>query len=90
MFLVLTEFSLFMNNLLGQIKKLSGDRMDLSRKIYITSFDDIGSITEGTNRIISNLRNTFSRVRKMNGLMDGMASGIRAAQFRTPLRASTR
>ncbi len=107
MFLVLTEFSLSMKNLLRQVKKLSGDRMDLSSKIYITSFDDIGSITEGMNRIISNLRNTFSkvreaiseayrtsghardtvseskeRVREMNGLMDGMASGIEE-QIRT-------
>lgn len=65
--LVLAEFSLSMKNLLNQVRNLSGDRMDLSRKIYITSFDDIGSITEGMNRIIGNLRNTFSRVREAIG-----------------------
>jgi methyl-accepting chemotaxis protein len=66
-FLIFTEFSLSLKNLQAQISKLSGEKMDLSQKIYITSFDDIGTITEGMNRIIGNLHSTFSRVRRATG-----------------------
>jgi methyl-accepting chemotaxis protein len=67
-FLILTEFTLSMKNLLRQIESLSGDRMDLSRNVYITSFDDIGIVTEGMNHIIGNLRNTFSSIRQAIGV----------------------
>lgn len=77
-FLIFTEFSLSLKNLEAQIHQLSGAKMDLSRKIYITSFDDIGTITEGMNRIIGNLHATFSRVRRATG--DAYSSSSHAGE----------
>jgi len=63
--IALIENQSHLNNLKNQIESLSGGKMDLSKRINVISFDDIGKMTSGINNIISNLSETFKSIKKL-------------------------
>ncbi len=64
LFIILLETRSYVNNLSYQIKNMTGGKLDLTKRINITSFDDIGEITNGINTIIDNLSRTFQEIKK--------------------------
>lgn len=63
LYLVLYEYRSHVINLISQIEKLTNDNIDLSKRINIISFDDIGIMTSGINKIITNLLDTFKSIK---------------------------
>lgn len=59
---LLWENQAHITTLQRQIDRLSNGNMDLARRINIVSFDDVGYLTSGMNRILDNLQNTFRRI----------------------------
>jgi len=62
-YLILYEYRSHVKNLINQIFKLTDDNMDLSKRINIISFDDIGVMTSEINKIILNLSKTFKSIK---------------------------
>ncbi len=62
LFILLWENQAHIKNLQSQIDRLSSGSMNLSRRINIISFDDIGYLTAGMNRIMDDLQETFRQV----------------------------
>jgi methyl-accepting chemotaxis protein len=61
---ILLENQSYIDNLRKQIQKLAKEAMDLSKRIYILSYDDIGVMTEGINIIIQKLQESFVCIQK--------------------------
>lgn len=61
--IILIEFVMYIKNLNSQVIKLSEEEVDISKRINITSFDEIGHLTSDINKIISNLSNTFRELK---------------------------
>ncbi len=57
---LMVENQAHISHLQEQITSLSQGTMDLTKRVYIISFDDVGSMTAGFNRILSQLQNSFS------------------------------
>ncbi len=64
-FVIILEITSHLKNLREQIENLSKDEMDLTKRINIVSFDDVGIMTSGINTIIQKLNSTFIEVRKL-------------------------
>lgn len=64
-YVVILEITSHLRNLREQIAELSKGEMDLTRRINIVSFDDVGIMTSGINAIIQKLNATFIEVRKL-------------------------
>lgn len=56
---LLVENQAHIHHLQQQITSLSQGSMDLTKRVYIISFDDIGFMTAGFNRILSQLQESF-------------------------------
>lgn len=67
LYLVVLEIYSYIRNLKNQITNLSEGKMDLSKRISIISFDDIGEMTSGINKIIDKLSVTFTEIKKLIG-----------------------
>ncbi len=68
-FVILAEMQVHLNDLLGQVTRMSRGDMDLSARVNVVSFDDIGRMTSGFNRILDGLADTFRTVKTMtNGV----------------------
>jgi methyl-accepting chemotaxis protein len=67
--IILLEFYSYLKNLSSQIISLSKGEMDLTKRINITSFDDIGQITDGINKVIENLSDTFKNIKKTTSIV---------------------
>ncbi len=68
---IIYEYQTHLKSLMRQIDKLGSDTMDLSQRINVISFDDIGIMTAGINRIISNLLKTFTTIRLSSKEVNG-------------------
>jgi methyl-accepting chemotaxis protein len=64
-FIILLETRSYIKNLSSQIQNLTEGKMDLTKRINITSFDDIGGMTDGINLIIDNLSGTFREIKRV-------------------------
>ncbi|HPO49216.1 MAG TPA: methyl-accepting chemotaxis protein [Spirochaetota bacterium] len=64
LFIILYEMQSYLKNLNNQIKKLNKEEINLNDRINIISFDDVGEMTSGINKIISKLSNTFIEIKK--------------------------
>jgi len=62
---ILWENQSHINNLRNQISRLAEGEMNLSNRVYIVSFDDIGVMTAGINRILGKLQQTFLTIQQM-------------------------
>ncbi len=60
---IIYEYKTHLKNLIRQIDGLSNANMDLSQRINIISFDDVGIMTAGINKIIDNLLKTFTSIK---------------------------
>jgi len=65
-FLMLSEIQSHLNNVRIQILKMSIGAMDLTKRTNIISFDDIGSMTGGINKILDNLSLSFRSFRDLS------------------------
>ncbi|URA09365.1 methyl-accepting chemotaxis protein [Thermospira aquatica] len=66
---ILWENQSHISNLRNQIIQLSQGAMDLSKRVFILSFDDVGMMTEGINRILEKLQNTFLTIQEMQKIV---------------------
>ena len=64
MIAILIENQAHIRHLQKQINNLSSGTMDLSKRIYIISFDDIGYMTASMNKMLENLQATFIAINK--------------------------
>jgi len=78
-FIVLAEMQAHFNNLLDQIGRMAQGDHDLGKRVNVISFDDIGRMTSGFNRILDSFANTFRGVRGMTSAVYDSSSSIRAA-----------
>lgn len=61
----IADVTIHIRNLSEQVSDLSQGEMDLTKRINIVSFDDIGIMTADFNAIIASLQSTFAGVRKL-------------------------
>jgi methyl-accepting chemotaxis protein len=61
---LLVENQAHIRHLQTELMALSSGSMDLSSRIFIVSFDDMGYMTAGVNRILEQLRASFITIRK--------------------------
>ncbi|HON89007.1 MAG TPA: methyl-accepting chemotaxis protein [Spirochaetales bacterium] len=61
---ILIENQAHIRHLQKQIDSLCSGTMDLSKRIFIISFDDIGYMTSGMNKMLENLQETFRAINK--------------------------
>ncbi len=66
---ILWENQSHISNLRNQIIQLSQGAMDLSKRVFIISFDDVGMMTEGINRILEKLQHTFLTIQEMQKIV---------------------
>lgn len=52
-----------------QIDELAQGKMDLSRRVFVLSYDDMGYMSSGVNQIINNLQSTFVTIREQAALL---------------------
>jgi methyl-accepting chemotaxis protein len=78
-FIVLAEMQAHFNNLLGQVGRMARGDQDLGVRVNVVSFDDIGHMTSGFNRILDSFASTFRGVRTMTNAVYDSSSSIRAA-----------
>jgi methyl-accepting chemotaxis protein len=78
-FIVLAEMQVHFDNLLGQVGRMAKGDQDLGKRVNVVSFDDIGHMTSGFNRILDSFANTFRGVRTMTNAVYDSSSSIRAA-----------
>jgi methyl-accepting chemotaxis protein len=78
-FIVLAEMQAHFDNLLGQVGRMARGDQDLSKRVNVVSFDDIGRMTSGFNRILDSFANTFRGVKTMTNAVYDSSSSIRAA-----------
>lgn len=64
-FIILTESQSKLKNLQNQLERLSSGKMDLTGRMNIVSFDDLGQITSTVNNIISNLQDAFAEIKNI-------------------------
>lgn len=64
---LMVENQAHIKHLQKQIMTLSEGTMDLSNRIYIISYDDMGYMTSGVNRILEHLRDSFIAIKKSEG-----------------------
>ena len=62
-----------------QVMRLAGGSMDLSKRVFIVSYDDMGFMTAGVNRILSQLRESFVIIRRSEGQVS--ATGERTSRL---------
>jgi methyl-accepting chemotaxis protein len=68
-FVILAEMQAHLNDLSGQVSRMARGDRDLSARVNVVSFDDIGRMTSGFNRILDGLADTFRTVKTMtNGV----------------------
>ncbi len=78
-FIVLAEMQAHFNNLLGQVGRMAKGDQDLGKRVNVISFDDVGRMTSGFNRILDSFASTFRGVRSMTNRVYESSSAIRAA-----------
>ncbi len=78
-FIILAEMQAHFNNLLGQIGRMAKGDQDLGKRVNVVSFDDVGRMTSGFNRILDSFASTFRGVRTMTNRVYESSSSIRAA-----------
>ncbi|MFQ3547775.1 MAG: hypothetical protein SNJ56_05505, partial [Termitinemataceae bacterium] len=61
---LLIENQAHINHLKNQIALVSQGSMDLTKRVNIVSFDDIGNMTAGFNRILDSLQSSFSTLKQ--------------------------
>ncbi len=64
-YIVIYEIHSHLNSLRKQIVMMAEGEMDLTRRINIVSFDDIGIMTSGINSIIQKLHDTFIEIKRL-------------------------
>lgn len=64
LFFILLENQAHIKNLQNQVSIMSQGKMDLTSRIKIIIFDDIGSLTSGMNQIINNLQTSFKAIKE--------------------------
>lgn len=60
---LMVENQAHIHHLQHQVMKLSAGTMDLSSRIYIISYDDMGYMTSGVNLILEHLRDSFAAIK---------------------------
>ncbi|MCX7882583.1 MAG: methyl-accepting chemotaxis protein [Brevinematales bacterium] len=66
---ILWENQSHISNLRNQIVKLSEGDMNLANRVYVISFDDVGMMTAGINKILEKLQKTFFTIREMQRIV---------------------
>ncbi len=66
-YIIVLEVQTHIDNLNSQVRKYFQGEIDLTRRINIISFDDIGEMTAGINYLINLLSSTFSAMKKLTG-----------------------
>lgn len=88
LFLLLLENQSHINHIQNQLDALSSGSMDLTSRVHIISYDDMGLMAHKINMILDNLRNSFTSIethavslaeigRKLSENMAETASSIR-------------
>ncbi|HAX36190.1 MAG TPA: hypothetical protein DCY05_00380 [Spirochaetaceae bacterium] len=85
--IVLTEMQKHINNLRRQIKVYATGQMDLTARITLISFDDIGEMTSGFNSIITSLGGSFRKLRSMIADLFDASGAVRQAAAESVTRA---
>ncbi len=73
---LLAENQAHIKHLQKQVDELASGSMNLSKRIYIISYDDIGYMTSGVNRVLDHLRDSFIAIGRAE-------KGVRGAGERT-------
>jgi len=88
-FVVLAEMQAHLNNLLRQIGRMAQGDQDLGKRVNVVSFDDIGRMTSGFNRILDSFAETFRGVKAMTDRVYQSSSSIRSASEEAKKTASS-
>ncbi len=75
--MMLIENQAHIKHLQKQIDSLSSGSMDLSKRIFIISFDDIGYMTSGMNKMLENLQGTFKAINKSELMVTDTSKGTK-------------
>jgi methyl-accepting chemotaxis protein len=78
-----------LNNLLRQIGRMAQGDQDLGKRVNVVSFDDIGRMTSGFNRILDSFAETFRGVKAMTDRVYQSSSSIRSASEEAKKTASS-
>jgi methyl-accepting chemotaxis protein len=80
--LILLEVQSTIKNLREQIARMAQGELDLTRRVNIVSFDDIGEMTSGMNQVFGHLMDTFRGLRTLSGQVyqAGQSSQTKAVQ----------
>lgn len=71
-----------------QVMRLAGGSMDLSQRVFIISYDDMGFLTAGVNRILSQLRESFVIIRRSEGEVSATGERTRGLVERSKSEAA--
>ena len=74
---ILIENQAHIKHLQKQIDSLSSGSMDLSKRIFIISFDDIGYMTAGMNKMLEKLQVTFKAINKSELMVTDTSKGTK-------------
>ncbi|MFN4216785.1 MAG: methyl-accepting chemotaxis protein [Brevinematales bacterium] len=66
---ILWENQSHISNLRNQIMRLSEGDMNLAKRVFIISFDDVGIMTAGINKILEKLQKTFITIKDMQRIV---------------------
>ncbi len=66
---ILWENQSHISNLRDQIMRLSEGDMNLAKRVFIISFDDVGMMTAGINKILEKLQKTFLTIKDMQRIV---------------------
>ena len=75
---MLVENQAHIRHLQQQIDALSNGTMDLKKRIYIISFDDVGYMTGGMNKMLENLQVTFKAISKSETMVTDTSENTRS------------
>lgn len=89
MIAILIENQAHISHLQKQINNLSSGTMDLSKRIYIISFDDIGYMTAGMNKMLENLQATFKAINKSEVMVTDTSENTQAIVEKSQEEAKT-
>ncbi len=84
---VLTETHVHLRDLRRQVAKLSTGTIELSKRVSVVSFDDIGAMSSGFNRILERLEGSFREISDNARAVYGASEATRAVAAESKVTA---
>ena len=81
--LVLMENQSHIKHVLQQVIRLSEGSMDLSNRMYVISYDDMGHLSSAINLMLDNLRDSFANIKGQTKKVSAISDNLSISMKRT-------